>query len=60
MHYKNTHCRYGLVRSMTDGYGYCQNVLDERVNDILKRKLLPNQPAYRQQAAKMMAIDSDL
>lgn len=42
--YQSLHERYGVKRSMTDGYDYYQNALAERVNGILKGELLLQSP----------------
>ncbi len=42
--YQSLHERYGVKRSMTDGYDCYQNALAERVNGILKGELLLQSP----------------
>jgi putative transposase len=53
-YYQQLHARHGLTCSMTDGYDCYQNALAERVNGILKNKLLLQRPDDLRQAIQMV------
>ena len=52
--YQKLHRRHGIVCSMTDGYGCCQNAMAERVNGILKNEFMTARPNNIEQAALMI------
>lgn len=52
--YQETHKKYNIQCSMTDGYDCYQNALAERVNGILKMEYLLVKPSNLEQARKLV------
>ncbi len=52
-YYQAMHQKHQMTCSMTDGYDCYQNVLAERVNEILKHEFLLNIPWHLAEARKM-------